>query len=787
MDPRSSAHPQGGGRTGRPSKIKAQPAMVRKLVRLYLNTWWSPNILRKILATSYTEVKTSSATKELHQLLDNDPRQLRPRRGDNEEIDKRILGFFMSPLRWRRKHEPHVASTADNDAAVAGHAFLMPQSYGNYETEFFRSPEAAVAEPAFPVTQSYSSYETGFFQSPTLLPSQFGPGLPEWDYDAEQMTTAGAPSNESYFHPEAQEDPQPVLGPGRPIRRTTALSLLSVSSSSIREWKRRLSDCSSNMARRISAIWRSTISTASDLALPTSNLDERLALSYAQGTLPPGPDAVEAFPEFCYALPGDFVRTFNCADFPGQDHNTGQCWCSIANVVFSGDHDVWMDRSGALSGRAQALLKDPSQATYGDRDCFGNTLLHLVAAMDPQPVTVLDQYYASEPHYDRLLCMLFPCGHLIDGVNTASQTFLHVLNVKWFSAVENRLMPLKQLLGHLRSVAPDLVFEKDVYGRTFFHRAHSLIRDSEVLDSILSSYNPQRTSCRDAFGFNPLANTQLGGAGPFIPPRRGGSLPPQFSQGSGAGSSRRDVEDDWEALVREHGQLIQLIRRAESAPRCEDEKGRNALHCLAHVILSQEDMEAHYETMRTGRRRRKPSKSDRKARDASAATADFPNAKVNRRPTMTRRLEYLEGLLSMDPPVDVNHYDQQGNTVLMAFIMAQPDSADDKKAHTLRTILRRLVEAGARIEARNRRGETALLVAARLGRKIALVTLLGLGANVHARDAEGRGVLQILDVHTFAAKDDMALYARLEACRGLLTGRETGVVQFPTIVQEWSL
>lgn len=80
----------------------------------------------------------------------------------------------------------------------------------------------------------------------------------------------------------------------------------------------------------------------------------------------------------------------------------------------------------------------------------------------------------------------------------------------------------------------------------------------------------------------------------------------------------------------------------------------------------------------------------------------------------------------------------------MAFILFLPDSADDK-SKTLLALLETLIRHAARLEAHNRLGETVLLMAARLGRKVALTTLLEHGANVNARDVYRRGVLEIVD------------------------------------------
>ena len=144
------------------------------------------------------------------------------------------------------------------------------------------------------------------------------------------------------------------------------------------------------------------------------------------------------------------------------------------------------------------------------------------------------------------------------------------------------------------------------------------------------------------------------------------------------------------------------------------------------------------------------------------------------------RLRHLISLLSPSISVSPYHCSRRGHTPLMSFIQHIPDEHGDK-ARTLQTIFETLIRRGGRraVEARNAQGETPLLMAARLGRKVALATLLRPGgANVAARDTEGRGVLEVLDaeVRGAGARGDVGLYARLEACRAMLTGRkELGV------------
>jgi hypothetical protein len=144
------------------------------------------------------------------------------------------------------------------------------------------------------------------------------------------------------------------------------------------------------------------------------------------------------------------------------------------------------------------------------------------------------------------------------------------------------------------------------------------------------------------------------------------------------------------------------------------------------------------------------------------------------------RLSLVEGLL--DAGVDPNHYDSHGNTPLMAFCAELPED-DDYKTGPL--IIERLLEHGANIHARNRAGETALHVAVRCGRKLAVKVLLDHGANVHARDASGRGLLALADVKMRSCREDVPVdYCHYEACRAYLSGKGYAV-QEPSVLQEW--
>jgi ankyrin repeat protein len=147
---------------------------------------------------------------------------------------------------------------------------------------------------------------------------------------------------------------------------------------------------------------------------------------------------------------------------------------------------------------------------------------------------------------------------------------------------------------------------------------------------------------------------------------------------------------------------------------------------------------------------------------------------------LTLRYELVQNMLRCG--IDVNNYDKQGNTVLMAFVTHLCDCEDDK---TLAKLLHLLIPNGADIHRRNRQGETALHVAVRLGRKTATKVLLENSANVHARTVEGKGVLAVGEEHCLEEAEDRHLYSSILACMGLAI--RYGAVAAPTLVQEWSL
>ncbi|OIW27652.1 hypothetical protein CONLIGDRAFT_599896, partial [Coniochaeta ligniaria NRRL 30616] len=704
----------GSTRIGRPPQWTVSRS--RKLARLYVYTTLSIEKIIKVLEDDVFRPRKNSAQKTIHNMLDNDPRYLRPE--SRSEMDQRITSLSVSPNRRRGKKKKNASPLP-----ASSYFETVAEIKEENTCDISRDPSLSVDD-----ADSIDQLKEAILQRPDLI---FSSAL------------AAMPS---------------ALVP------TLFSGSATPSTSSIRDLRRRVSGCSTRYAQQISHLLKHfTISSASDTTQRPAMSTRRPSIC-STDALPHEPEVFEAFPEVGFALPGDFINVQNlsCAGFPGQDHFGGKCWCSIAEAVAT-ERTAWLLPTGELSHRGLHVLADPSQYNLALRDCFGNTPLHLFAVLEG---------------YQEVLFGMVLNSPDVRTTNNAGQTFLHVLTIEWFSDLAGLSAPLKQLLAYLRDTAPDIVYVKDVYGRTFFHRVHSLIRDSEILDGILSPFDPALSSRRDAFGFNPLANTNLGGEGPFIPPRRVGLLTPLPEERPNSSKERNTprTSNEEDLFVAYHTRLLQIIQASYDNPRIEDEEGRNGLHCLAEVILTPQTMDDQRTAVSTGRPHLKR-KHDRHAPDRGGGAQQGP---------LAPRLRHLQGLLrSSHRPPDVNHYDKQGNTVLSSFIAHLPDDQDDK-TKSLSAILETLIRSGAGLEGRNRRGETPLLVAARLGRKIALATLLERGASVHARDVDGNGVLQVVDATCRAAGGDVALYARLEACLVLLTGRrDWGVVQCPTVLQEW--
>lgn len=456
-------------------------------------------------------------------------------------------------------------------------------------------------------------------------------------------------------------------------------------------------------------------------------------------------------------LPGEFLIVDRllelqpCLGGLEYVHKTKNCLCRPTEAAGA---SIWMSETG-LSERGARLVQ-PGTATLADFnevDVFGNSLMHLLAARD------VDHDYILQ-----LTTQDVPCR----ARNSAGQTFLHLLDDSWLSDRDGaRLVALLQ--GFREN--PGFLLARDCYGRTLFHALRAKIGDPAPLARVLRDIDVRLS--RDAFGDVPTCEVEM----PVKPLRRAvtsvtsgdatdETLPSPFPRSPPLPRHESD-------LTATQARLLAFVLNCPANPSQEDTDGRNGLHCLAAAILS--DTSVVLKTQGAGT----PQPSKKRKREEGCKNA---------LDSSRDRLELREGLLQglLDAGVDANAYDGNGNTPLMAFCAQLPDD-DDYKVPV--SILQLLINRGADLHARNRRGETALHVAVRRGRKLAVRTLVNAGANVHVRDASGRGVLDVCDEGMAMGGegdgDGEGGYMPLEACRAWLSSGQGKAVQDPGVLEEW--
>ncbi|KAK3493558.1 hypothetical protein B0T13DRAFT_496847 [Neurospora crassa] len=522
------------------------------------------------------------------------------------------------------------------------------------------------------------------------------------------------------------------------------------------EVQRRIFDCSTLYAEKVCSLL-DNFTIASVLDLEDIQRHSWLAGSHELPITDIG--AVGISPTAGFVVPGDFLtaHTLDCAELPASGHGSGTCWCAIVAET-TREEDSWLTPTGEIRDKVSDLVRNPSRELFWVVPYAGNAL---------------------------------------GLTNTANQTFLHVLSPEWFTNVPSALSSLRRLLDVIRSSHPDIFHVTDVYGRTFFHRAASLVANREVLTDILAYCNTAIPLSRDAFGFDPVANVQpdstvlqpestIYGSPISYSPHQlpiGSSTPSRVPSPRTSVSSIPSRANEGPFLAY-HARLIQIIHSAYSNPLVEDSEGRNGLHCLAEAIINQQSMD--------------------KQRSALSTTSSSHPHRRSTHSSLSSELIPIHAIQS------TGHTSHPSPITSTFGIVTEHENPLPSRLRHLRSLLHpsskhNAVAGGASIEARNRRGETPVLIAARLGRKTALSVLLEQGANMRAKDRWGRGVLEILDWGVLECngsaskaqeerltgrekgikeREELALYARLEACRGLLTRRRDWVVGYVSEKEE---
>ncbi|KAH8791183.1 hypothetical protein BGZ57DRAFT_995821 [Hyaloscypha finlandica] len=127
--------------------------------------------------------------------------------------------------------------------------------------------------------------------------------------------------------------------------------------------------------------------------------------------------------------------------------------------------------------------------------------------------------------------------------------------------------------------------------------------------------------------------------------------------------------------------------------------------------------------------------------------------------------------------------DDLGDTPLTALLKSP--LAATIPADSLRKCVKCMLKFGAEIHIRDRNGDTALAIAARLGIHSVVTLLLEEGANVHSRDYLGVGILSQTERSMHLAAGDEKLWAMIWSCR--ITLIDAGAKEKPTEQDEWML
>ncbi|KAH8714174.1 hypothetical protein BGZ61DRAFT_207436 [Ilyonectria robusta] len=655
-----------------------------------------------------------------------------------ESANKKINGLLDKEPRWL-----HPRSESDMGRRLNELALSPTRSLSSRGSTSAR-PHAASDPPLLnPDPNSSMKRETG--TSPTTLEvppfHQFPPPVtpsPAAPYVAQRQASR---QNSRQAHRSNDQDSNSPLS--RFLRRTTFMSSSTQGTQGTTgSLQRVLADYSEPYIRTVKLLvkrFTAPINHRAESMSPVSDVGAAYSSWLSDDDAPP------TLPNRPYFLPGDFLNLdYLVGQQPpcfqeAEQHHKRSCLCFAQTEIMD---SPFTTANGLNPDAVRLLMSGTDGVDLGVVDGFDNSILHFLAARGAT------QHLVEVINSDR-------CGPILNARNTAGQTFLHVLHSSCF--LDPIMLSQLLILVTLKGVD---INARDHYGRTIFHILLADDAPRSTFNQIAPSYDLAKYMKRDAFNVTPRPELEpMMGFNRIYTQRMDLDPPPSDSQFTFTPEMYAD------AAVAKESELVAFVRSATVKPGEEYADGRNGLHCLAAATLSYSSIVKRYGFDGADRKRKK----NQEPRDLDSSTEK-----------MNLRLQLLDGLLQAG--VDPNHYDSEGNTPLMAFAAQLPEDEDYK---TGPEILSRLIAAGAEVNARNRAGETALHIAVRCGRKLAMRTLVQHGANVHARDAAGRGMLQVTDVKMRGSRGyNPKEYAHFEACRAWLSGKGMAV-QEPSVLQEW--
>jgi ankyrin repeat protein len=421
--------------------------------------------------------------------------------------------------------------------------------------------------------------------------------------------------------------------------------------------------------------------------------------------------------------------------------------------------EQWHSGKDIMAGFAHR----PVDVDFGQVDDFGDTVLHLASSLGAGSI---------------ILSWFIFMGVNVHAKNVVGQTFMHVLNPAAFARCDNLDFghPGKENMGMLLNTLEGIDFDfnaQDDFGQTPMHVltqywlhaytmqlafragmavASSLFKNDFRGRSVKSQIKAQASSDYDyVFDQQREANIEE-------------LLRTMKASGTVRSQQTENHLSFLESLCKHadmshpHAELRKTIIKGSAGFAETKYQGRNGLHCLAESCIS----------LRL---------------EAQEGDTDRFQLKRKRQVETTLRHEYIVNTVKrlLEVGVDPNDYDKRGNTPLMAFIRNDLSPKPERKITA--EVLQLLIDAGASVHRRNRKGETALHIAARLGRPSAVEVLLNNYANVHARARYGKGVLAVAGKASLRAKHDGALYHRIITCMAI--AGKYGAILGPSTKDEW--
>ncbi|CZR60226.1 uncharacterized protein PAC_10122 [Phialocephala subalpina] len=778
----SSSAGKVAGKAGRPNNWT--PSRQRELARLYLysilppkdipkalkDEGWQPGLFTYLRASALTDFhRTVSTIKTARDLLNHDPRWLRPK--NRKEMDDRILALSVCKAQRKMRREHAAPPALDIYRTFENGNEFLDNSMHNLLSMAAQQHLGSMPESTLWPNNTHGDFSSGSSVSPPRVTSS-GPEpssveiFPPMEFDMKTVSTHISTS--SLRKRLSQYSTQYVKAIARLMKAHS------------------ISD--SSAATTIGPMYPISFKTADEATIGTRTVHSASSSNDSQTLARP------VLANIFLNLDRLIQRQGFCV--PGlKSHDSKTCWCYVADDAECHMERIWVSR--------EALLKSFSPDYYFPEwtsfvDQFGNNLLHMLATRDADInaiVLALEQSPTTRANANaktlldnwnglmRVLQQLNKFGIKYLECDVFGRNFFHLLTSRGILLGQEELQVLKFLRIHLPASRDAFgcvpwmeqkipVFSNEKYSSQVIHQPTlPLLPENAIFQDAASENNAVENVSHDAtrqeaMGAQPEHVDSTNRDAPFpslyvdshpISTRR-----PLVERSNRASSLIRSDSPppEEEAFIFKHARLIEIARVAFDAPAVEDIEGRNGLQCLAEASLSLSIDSGNIASGSSHKRKRGQSSSD---------TSSM---------RLKLRYELVKNVVAAG--VDLNNYDKQGNTVLMAFVTFMHDGEDDK---ILSKLLHHLIRSGANLHWRNRQGETALHIAVRLGRKVATQVLLESGANVHARTLEGKGVLAIGEMNYFAAKDDQPLYASIHACMTLAVKRRAKAA--PTLVDEW--